>query len=201
MRCSHIFLSHRRVSPFSRGLIFTRARVRSLYYPWGKMETTRSIPKGWTERFLLWPIDLSFSFGRAPTSFSGSSPTHSSEREDPGNEGGNSAWLQSGTSWVRFRADKHVPVVVRSPGLDQYQGLKITGKWRYFLCLQMARPSRGSDDYEKWRFSSPEGVLKVLSTMSTFSHDTLVLKLSTFCFCKPDYLHSLPPVNGPQKVL
>ena len=108
--------------------------LRALYYPWGKMETTRSIPKGWTERFLLWPIDLSFSFGRAPTSFSGSSPTHSSEREDPGNEGGNSAWLQSGTSWVRFRADKHVPVVVRSPGMDQYQGLKITGKWRYFLC-------------------------------------------------------------------
>ena len=29
MRCSHIFLSHRRISPFSRWFIFTRARVRS----------------------------------------------------------------------------------------------------------------------------------------------------------------------------
>ena len=114
---------------FSRALAFAR-----FYYPWGKIGTTRSLPKGWTERLPLWPIDLSFSFVRAPTSFSGSSPTHSSEREDPGNEGGNSAWLQSGTSWVRFRADKHVSVLVRFPGLDQYQGLKITGKWRYFLC-------------------------------------------------------------------
>ena len=73
MRCSYIFFSHRCVSPFSRRLIFTRAPVRSLYYPWGKMGTTRSLPKGWTERLPLWPFDLSFSFGRAPTSFSGSS--------------------------------------------------------------------------------------------------------------------------------
>ena len=38
-----IFLSPRRVSPFSRGVISSALAFRSLYCPWGKMGTTRSL--------------------------------------------------------------------------------------------------------------------------------------------------------------
>ena len=176
MRCSYIFFSHRCVSPFSRRLIFTRAPVRSLYYPWGKMGTTRSLPKGWTERLPLWPFDLSFSFGRAPTSFSGSSL-------------GKRVGIVLARERNVMRSIPGAGPILRVLKQAGNEGTSFACKWLDLRVAQMTTKNGGSVSWRR-RESSIHNEYFLAWYIDTFIKHR-------FFFFSPDYLHGLPPLNGP----
>ena len=65
-------------------------------------------------------------------------------------------------------------------GQTNTQDVKMTDKWRYYLCLlEMARRLRGSD---AWPRKLAVVDVKIVSPIITFVLNTLTLKLSAFLF-------------------
>ena len=69
-----------------------------------------------------------------------------------------------------------------SQGRTNTQGLKITEKWRYFLCpVKVARPSCGSDYHKKQQSCLQLETQKIVSPISNFILNTLTLKKQWKC--------------------